>query len=174
VFQILGGRRAKTHGKITTHEKGLFVKQVLLILSCLSFAVQCWWEAVKKKRQEIDAGEKLVAVHYVLHKKHSKHDTIRKMATEYHINTQHIELARWIRDVEKIHQAWTKRIPGGGTMRLGVRNGTESATLTWCEERRARGERTRFIDIRRELGTRDKAVKVFAVVSKNCAWSGRY
>jgi hypothetical protein len=38
-----GGRaNTNTHSKITTHEKVLFVKQVLLILSCLSFAVQCW------------------------------------------------------------------------------------------------------------------------------------
>jgi hypothetical protein len=32
------GGRANTHSKITAHEKVLFVKQVLLIFSCLSFA----------------------------------------------------------------------------------------------------------------------------------------
>jgi hypothetical protein len=35
---LLGGGRANTHSKITAHEKVLFVKQVLLIFSCLSFA----------------------------------------------------------------------------------------------------------------------------------------
>jgi hypothetical protein len=138
------------------------------VLGAVAATVEMREHAVKKKRQEIDAGKKLVAVHYVLHKKYSKHDTIRKMATEYRINIQHIQLTRWIRDVKKIHQAWTtqkKRIPGGGTKRLGVRNGTESATLTWYEERRARGERTRFIDIRRELGTRDNPVSVFAATT---------
>jgi hypothetical protein len=34
------GGRANTHGKITTHEKVLFVNQVLLVFSCLSFSVQ--------------------------------------------------------------------------------------------------------------------------------------
>jgi hypothetical protein len=33
-----GGGRANTHSKITANEKVLFVKQVLLIFSCLSFA----------------------------------------------------------------------------------------------------------------------------------------
>jgi hypothetical protein len=33
-LQVLGGQ-ANTHSKITTHEKVLFVKQVLLIFSCV-------------------------------------------------------------------------------------------------------------------------------------------
>jgi hypothetical protein len=51
------------------------------VLGAVAATVEMRAHAVKNKRQEIDAGKKLVAVHYVLHKKYSKHDTIRKMAT---------------------------------------------------------------------------------------------
>jgi hypothetical protein len=45
------GGRANTHSKITTHEKVLFVKQVLLIFSCLLFALRGGFETIRGEKK---------------------------------------------------------------------------------------------------------------------------
>ena len=107
---------------------------------------------------------KILAVHRVLNLKMSKCSVVKWLETECGLTVQHKQINDWVKNIQAIYTAWTEnkvRRSGGGTKRLGVFLNTEAATLSWYNKRHADGQRTRFLDVRRQLGTPNHPVSAF-------------
>ena len=112
--------------------------------------------AASISKKPILPATKILAVHRVLNLKMSKCSVVKWLETECGLTVQHKQINDWVKNIQAIYTAWTEnkvRRSGGGTKRLGVFLNTEAATLSWYNKRHADGQRTRFLDVRRQLGT---------------------
>ncbi|CUG89382.1 Hypothetical protein, putative, partial [Bodo saltans] len=113
--------------------------------------------AASISKKPILPATKILAVHRVLNLKMS-------IETECGLTVQHKQINDWVKNIQAIYTAWTEnkvRRSGGGTKRLGGFLNTEAATLSWYNKRHADGQRTRFLDVRRQLGTPNHPVSAF-------------